>query len=372
MAYTLDSLNQTGTQSVILSRAPSRKRFLKHSELLEFTEMLWLLIESNVPLAEALGGIVSQVPEQEKRRKEIFESVFEDVQSGKPLSEAMGYFPKDFGVVYTQMIQAGEISGGLPDSLRRLHEFLEQDRKIRGSFTGALVVPGIMFSFTMLAVLILLLAVVPKLEPLFKGKEHLLPAISKMMFGISTLIRRDWPWLILGGAALGAGLMALFKNDAAVKQMSVWFMKVPIFGTMYREMILSRVVNVLGALLNRNVPMLESLRVCSMLTNNPVYKRIWEETLERVQSGEPLSSCLTGVTVFPEFLAQIVRVGERGGNLGQVLAQFAVGLNERTLRRIETTSKFIEPLMTVFMGGVVGTIVIAFMLPILKIKDTMG
>ncbi len=375
MAYTLDSLGQSSGReesSLSLARAVSRRKYLSHSDLLEITEMLWLLMESNVPMAEALAGLIAQTPETASKRREILTTIYEDVQSGKPLSEAMSYFPRDFNIVYTQMIQAGEISGGLPDSLRRLHAFLDQDRKIRASFIGAMIVPSVMMLFTVAAVLVLLIGVVPRLETIFEGKENLLPAISRFMFWMSAVIRGDWPWLILGLAGMIAGGMALWKNQTVRQQLSVLFMRVPIFGQMYRETLVARVVNVLGALLNRNVPMLESLRVCSLLSTNIVYRDLWLQALERVQAGEPLSSCMSNTGVFPEFFPQIVRVGERGGNLGQVLSQFAVGLNERTLRRITNTSKLIEPIMTVFMGAVVGTIVFSFMLPILKIKDTIG
>jgi type IV pilus assembly protein PilC len=352
----LKSLNYTS--------GPSQK------DLLDFTTQLAVMIRAGISLRAALEGIADQTPNVKFRA--ILLQIKSDVESGKQFSEAIGRYPKLFGPLYTNMVRASEMSGSFAKMLDRIASYISQQLETRKMVIGASIYPAIIGVMAIGVTVFLLTFVLPRFAGVFKGKEAILPWPTKFLMGASDFMVAYW-WIILGAAVCIAVAFYLFIKTEIGR---FWWDKtkitMPIMKRMFRALYVSRSLHTMGELLNAGVPMLDTLAITGDISGNVLFKKMWRNVYAAVKQGKKVQSQLVRSTLLPKSVVQMIGAGEESGRLGEVLEEISE-FYQRSLRdAIKAVTSMIEPLMIVVMGGIVGFIAMAIVLPIFKMSNLVS
>ncbi|MGI9012689.1 MAG: type II secretion system F family protein [Phycisphaerales bacterium] len=346
------------------SSGPSQK------DIFDFTTQLAVMIRAGISLRTALEGIAEQVQNPKFRR--ILQSIKSDVESGNQFSEAIQKYPKQFSPLYINMVRASEMSGSFSKMLDRIAAYLLQQLETRKMVIGAMIYPGIIGTMAVSVTIFLLTFVLPRFAQVFKGKEHALPAPTKFLMGLSAFMVDYW-YLIVGALILCVvGFFLFIKTDVG----RLWWDKtklvLPLFKRMFKALYISRSLNTMGELLNAGVPMLDTLAITGDISGNILYKKMWRSVYGAVKQGKKIASQLTKQKLLPLSVIQMIGAGEESGKLGEVLNDVS-DFYARALREaIKAVTSMIEPIMIVVMGGIVGFIAMAIILPIFKMSSIVS
>jgi len=340
-------------------------------DVLAFTNQLAVMIKAGINIRNAIAGIADGVSNNKFRA--IIHQLKADVEGGQPFSEALAKHPKVFPPLYVNMVRASELSGNLGHMLERLTGYLDQQADTRRMVIGAMVYPCIIAVMAVVTTVVLLTFVLPKLMPLFAGKEKFLPSITKFVMGISGFLTGYWWLLLLIGAALVAGGILSTRTETGRRVWDTLKLKVPLMGRMFRALYISRGLSTMGELVRAGVPMLETLEITAEVSGNIHHKAMWKEVHDTVQQGgkivEPLR---TGTQrLLPSNVVQMIAAGEESGNLGDVLGDVSDFYARELRATIKAVTSMIEPVMIIVMGVIVGFIVASILLPIFKLSNVM-
>jgi type IV pilus assembly protein PilC len=370
-------------QSYILSLAPADAAKSKSSmanilnfsvssgpglkDVANFTNQLAVMIKAGISIRAALDGIAEQ--QENPKFKEILNAIKKDVESGKPFSEALSKYPKTFSPLYINMVKASELSGSFGHMLERIVEYLNSQLETKQMVVGAMVYPAIIFFMAIGTTTFLLLFVVPQFVSIFKGKEHILPAPTKVLLFLSAFMRNYWYLLIVaaGGAAWS------FYTMINTQWGRLWWDKtkltVPLFRKMFRALYITRSLHTMGELVNAGVPMLDTLAITADISGNQLYRRMWRAVYASVKQGKKISHPLQKSPLLPRAVVQMISAGEESGKLGETLDNVSKFYNKELKATIKAVTSMIEPLMIVAMGGIVGFIAMSIILPIFKMSQ---
>lgn len=364
------SIRQEGAKKVGLNFSIGGS--VKTKDLVIFTRQLSTMVSAGVPLLRALGTLQSQA--ENKKFKEVLAVVNKDVQGGMSLGDAFAKHPKVFSDVFVNMVKAGEAGGILDDILKRLAVQQEKNDSIRKKVKGAMTYPLVIMSIAVLAFFALMLFVVPMIGGILHdlgGPEAELPALTQVMLAISDFIKNQW--YILAGVAVGAGF--LFRRWLSTPKGKSKFhhlvIKIPAVGTIIRKLAVARFSRTFASLLGAGVSVLEALHVTGRAVGNKAYEEEIEKAAEAVKNGKQLSEALMGNKMFPDIVPQMLAVGEETGKTDEVLVKVADFYEEEVDTAIASLSSILEPIMIIFMGGMVGLIAASVIGPIASLSENI-
>jgi general secretion pathway protein F len=343
---------------------------VKKTEIAAFTRQMATLVKAGIPLADTLGALVEQISNM--RFKAPVSEVRAAVNEGSSLADALGKHPKLFDELFVSMVRAGEIAGNLDEVLTRLADFLEGSQKLKSKVQSAMIYPLVMVLVGTLIMAVLMVKVIPNITSMFKQQGKTLPINTRMLIASSDFFR-NWWW------ALGFGLIAaivLFVNWTRGKEgRMVWdsfTLRLPVAGELVRTINVSRFARTLGTMLEAGVPMLRALDTAKQIVGNMLIQEAIEDAKRAVTEGESLAQTLKKSGHFPPTMIHMVAVGEKAGQLEQMLARVADTYDAEIDTKLSRFTALLEPLMLVVMGGAVAFIVFSILQPIMDLGQLSG
>jgi general secretion pathway protein F len=334
------------------------------------TRQLAVLVGAGVPLVEALGALVDQVDHE--RMKRVVSDVRQRVNEGSSLADALAAHGKIFSNLYVNMIRAGESSGALEIVLVRLSDFTESQARLRSKVIGTLTYPAAMLGIGTVIMGILFTVVIPKITKIFDETKVALPWTTRALIAFSTTVH-DWWWafaLLLVLAAVG---VARWRQTPAGRAVwDGWVLTAPVFGSLIRQIAIARFSRTLATLLKSGVPLLTSLDIVKNIVGNVRLAAVVEAAREAIKEGESIAAPLKRSGEFPPLVYHMVAIGERSGQLEEMLGNVANAYDAQVETKIGALTALLEPFMIVAMGVVVAFIVFSILMPILQINNLAG
>ncbi len=361
-----------GAEQVSLSqpRRLRRGRGVSGSDVVIMTRQLADMTAARLPMFRSLSVLVEQADRQALR--DLLEEVRTDVREGHPLSEALHRHPRQFPDLYVNMVRAGETSGQLDAVLLRLAEFLEKSMQRRSQVVSALLYPAVLMTVAVGAVAFIIGFLIPKLSSLFVELEQTLPLLTRMLLLIANALSATWWMLAVLLVVLVIGTRWYARTEAGKAWLDLLVLRVPILGSVWHKMAISRLARTLGTMLEGGVPVLAALEISGNAVANRPLMRAVEAVREDVREGTAMAAALGRAGVFPPLLVHMAGVGEETGQLPDMMIRVADSLDfevDSTLGRLTT---LLEPFIIVVMGVIVGFIVLAVLLPIFQINAAIG
>ena len=334
-----------------------------------FTRQFSVMIDAGLPLVQCLEILGSQ--QDHKVFKRALIQIRQDVESGSNLADAMRKHPRIFNDLYTNMVAAGEAGGILDTILQRLAQYIEKAVKLNSQVKSAMIYPVAVISIACIVVAVILWKVIPVFAALFKGLGAELPMPTLMVMHMSDFLVDYW-WLII--LVVGASVFFLRRYHDTYKGKRVidgFLLKVPIFGLLLRKIAVARFCRTLSTLTASGVPILDGLQITARTAGNSVVEDAIMATRKSVEEGKTISEPLGDTDVFPSMVVQMIAVGEQTGAMDTMLSKLADFYDDEIDAAVAGLTSMLEPLLMVFLGGSVGTILIAMYLPIFKIADAV-
>jgi type IV pilus assembly protein PilC len=341
----------------------------KQKHVLDFTQQLSVMIKAGINLRSALEGIAEQT--SHPTFKKIIVGLKSDVEAGKQFSEAIARHPKLFGPLYVNMVRASEMSGSFAKMLDRVAGYIAQQIETRKMVVGASIYPAVIGTMAVCVTVFLLAFVLPKFYTVFEGKEEILPWATKFLMGLSRFMVANWPFLLVGLAAVGGMGFAFLKTELGAFWFDKFKLTAPVLRNMFRSLYISRSLQTMGQLINAGVPMLDTLAITGDISGNRLYKSMWRGVYASVKQGKKITSPLMKTKLLPRAVSQMIAAGEESGKLGEVLDEISGYYAKHLKEAIKAVTGMIEPIMIIIMGGVVGFIAMAIILPIFKMSQVV-
>ncbi|MDP7009384.1 MAG: type II secretion system F family protein [Phycisphaerales bacterium] len=339
-------------------------------EILDFTTQLAVMVRAGINLRAAIDGIATNT--ENKKFQEILRAMKDDIEAGCTFSDAIAQYPKLFSQLYINMVRASELSGSFGHMLDRIAKILTRQIETRKMMIGASIYPAVIGGLATVVTIFLLTFVLPRFTGVFAGKEDVLPWPTIFLMGLSEWMVLYW-WTVpiaLGCLITGTLLWSRTKRGEVV--IDTLKLRVPIIRHMLRALYINRSLQTLGELLSAGVPMLSALEVTGDISGNCHYKKLWYDVKKGAREGSRIAKIVEGTNCLPKPVIQMVGAGEESGRLGDVLQEVA-DYYDRVLRdAVKTFTSLIEPAMIVFMGGIVGFIAMAIILPIFKMSAVVS
>jgi type IV pilus assembly protein PilC len=340
---------------------------VKLKDLAVMSRQFAVMINSGLSLLRALTILSEQT--ENKVLAGILAEVRNDIETGVSLSSAMAKHPKAFPPLMVNMTRAGEIGGFLDSVLLQIAENYEAEVKLRGKVKSAMTYPVVVFIMAILACIGMLLFIVPVFKGLFDDLGGTLPAPTRVLIFMSNMLKLGFPVLVVAFFASVVTWAKVKHTDRVRNVVDPLKLKTPVFGSMFQKIALARFARNLGTMLRSGVPILQALDIVADTTGNVVLARAIRDVQESVRSGETITRPLENHAVFPPMVVQMMAVGEDTGALDTMLAKIAEFYDQEVESTTESLTALIEPLMIAFLGGVVGSMIIALYMPIFKIFD---
>ncbi|MDA3894763.1 MAG: type II secretion system F family protein [Desulfobacteraceae bacterium] len=342
-------------------------RRIGSKDVLLFTQDLAVLLNAGVSIDRALS-ILIEVSEKTKFY-DILREVLQHVESGYSLSEALAMHPAIFSKLYINMIKAGEMGGVLGPVMDRLSIFLENSQELKDYITSALVYPIFLVFVGGISIIIMLVFVLPKFSIIFADMGQAIPLSTRIVLGLSDVLRNYW-WLILGGfCILYISLKNYRRTESGRIRWDNYKINQPIFGKLIKMIEVARLTRTVGTLMKSGVPILSALSLVKETAGNSVVVRSMEVVYEKVKEGENLSGSLQGEGLFPALALNMIKVGEETGQLEQMLLKVADNYEKSVRNTLKRLINLLEPALILFMGIVVGFIVISMLLAVFSLNE---
>jgi general secretion pathway protein F len=334
------------------------------------TRQLAVLVGAGVPLVEALTALVDQVDHE--RMKRVVSDVKQRVNEGSSLADAMAAQGKVFSTLYVNMIRAGESSGALEVVLVRLADFTESQARLRSKIIGTLTYPAAMLLISLAIMGILFTVVIPKITKIFDETRIVLPWTTRALIGFATTVHDYW-WAFGVATALGVTIFLRWRNTPPGRAAwDRWILTAPLFGSLVRQIAIARFSRTLATLLKSGVPLLNSLDIVKNILGNVRLAQVIEESREAIKEGESIAAPLKRSGEFPPLVYHMVAIGERSGQLEEMLTNVANAYDAQVESKVGALTSLLEPIMIVGMGIVVAFIVFSILMPILQINNLAG
>jgi type IV pilus assembly protein PilC len=338
-------------------------------DIVVFTRQFSTMINAGLPLVQALD-ILSKQSENKALQAVTREVVF-DVESGQTVAEALRKRPKAFNELYVNMVAAGEAGGILDTILMRLATFIEKTDALVRKVKGAMIYPVVIMTVAAAAIAILLIFVIPTFEKMFGGVGLALPLPTRVVIGASKLLQNYW-WAMMGAAAGGAAMLnRYYATDSGRLKVDTLLLKMPVLGDVLRKSAVSRFTRTLGTLISSGVSILDGLEITARTSGNRVIQNAIMASRASIAGGETISGPLQKSGVFPPMVISMIAVGEQTGGLDEMLGKIADFYDEEVDAAVSGLLALLEPLMIVFLGVVVGGMVVAMYLPIFDMMNTV-
>ena len=335
-----------------------------------FTRQLATLIGAGLPLAQSLRTVQEQTTN--KRMQEIVQEIISDVEGGKSLSDSFAKHPEAFNKVYVALISAGETSGTMDDSLKRLAAQQEKEAAMMSKIRGAMMYPSIVLVVIILVIGFMLFTVVPQVEGLYRDLNKGLPFVTLAMIKVANFFSSLW-WLVILAMIIGGYFLAQYlKTEQGIRTKDIFKLNVPLFKGMFRKMYMARFARTGQVLLSTGVPMLDMLRITSDAVNNVIISESILRASDKVKGGKALSTSLSNEDYFLAMVPQMIKIGEQSGKIDEMMGKTAQVYEDELDEEIRALSTAIEPVLMVFLAIVAGTMVAAILLPIYSLVGNIN
>lgn len=333
------------------------------------TRQLATLLGAGVTLVESLTALVDQV--EKERFKRLLSDVKQRVNEGSSLADALAHHQKVFGSLYVNMIRAGESSGALDAVLVRLADFTESQARLRQKITGTMMYPAIMMLVGGGILVLLMTIVVPKVTKIFETMKVTLPLTTRILIGASNFVQ-SWWFIIFPALALAIfGTVAYFRSPKGKPKWDRLALKAPIFGSLVRLMAISRFARTLATLLKSGVPLLKAMDIVKAIITNSVLADVIDKARESIKEGESIAAPLKRSGEFPPLVYHMIAIGERSGQLEDMLLNVANSYENQVEVRIGGLTSLLEPIMIVMMGVVIAFVAFSILMPILQVNSAI-
>lgn len=335
-----------------------------------FTRQLATLIGAGLPLAQSLRTVQEQTTN--KRMQEIVQEIISDVEGGKSLSDSFAKHPEAFNKVYVALVSAGETSGTMDDSLKRLAAQQEKEAAMMSKIRGAMMYPSIVLVVIILVIGFMLFTVVPQVEGLYRDLNKGLPFVTLMMIKTANFFSSLW-WLVILAMIIGGYFLVQYlKTEQGIRAKDTFKLNIPMFKGMFRKMYMARFARTGQVLLSTGVPMLDMLRIASDAVNNVIISESILRASDKVKGGKALSASLSNEDYFLAMVPQMIKIGEQSGKIDEMMGKTAQVYEDELDEEIRALSTAIEPVLMVFLAIVAGTMVAAILLPIYSLVGNIN
>lgn len=360
------SIKEKGKE-LSLPKLPQR---VKQKEIAIFTKQFSVMLDAGLPLVQCLEIIATQ--QENKTFANILYQVRNDVESGSTLADAMRRHPRAFDALFVNMISAGEAGGILDVILTRLSGFIEKIIKLKSALRSAAIYPAVILSVAIGVVTIILLKVIPVFATLFEGLGATLPLPTRMVLALSHVLGQFFLFAVVGLILLVVGLRYYYKTEQGRLLIDGLLLKMPIFGMVLKKISVARFSRTLSTLLSSGIPILEALDITARTAGNKVIENALLRARRAIEEGKTLIEPLKAAKVFPPMVLQMTSVGEQTGELDTMLTKVADYYDEEADVAIKNFLTLLEPLLIVFLGVVVGGIVISMYLPLFSLISKLS
>jgi type IV pilus assembly protein PilC len=334
------------------------------------SRQLATMVTSGMSIMRALQVLETQTGS--KMLKEAVAGVRHDVEAGLLLSDAMARHPRVFGPLYVAMVRAGETGGVLEECLMRVADQLEKDAALRRQVRAAMIYPAIVITFAVTVLLALVAFLIPVFVGVFKQFPGKLPTLTQFMVNFSHLVTHQWYLLILFLVGSIAGFIAMKRNQTARDKWDAFKLRIPMkIGEVVQKVAIARWSRTLSALTSAGVPIMQAIEITGKTAGNAVIEKSMGDVITSVKSGGTISAPLKDCPAFPPMVAQMVGVGEETGALDSMLAKIADFYDSEVEAAVKALTSIMEPVMIIFVGGIVGVIVISMYLPLFSIYNSI-
>ncbi|MEQ8253330.1 MAG: type II secretion system F family protein [Smithellaceae bacterium] len=343
---------------------------VKEKDVVVFCRIFSTMINAGLPLIQCLDLLAQQ--EQNKTFKEIIKKVKEDVESGASLTEALKKHPDVFDELFINLIAAGEAGGILDIILGRLSAYMEKAMKLKSQVKGAMTYPAAVLVISIGVVALLLIKVIPVFKKMFEGMGGELPGPTQFLVNASEFAQSYW-WVMVGIiVAVVVAFGRFYKTEKGRWSIDSLLLKAPIFGPLLKKVAVAKFSRTLSTMMNSGVPILEGLNIVSKTAGNVVVESALIKTRQNISEGRTIAEPLSETGIFPPMVVQMIAVGEATGALDTMLSKIADFYDDEVDAAVAAMTALLEPIMMVFLGGVVGGMIIAMYLPIFKMASVVG
>lgn len=339
---------------------------VRMEDLAVTTRQLSTLVGASIPLVDALNALYEQT--DSPPMKKTIAQVRDSVNEGLSFADALAQHKRVYPDLYVNMVRSGEASGALDVVLLRLAEFLEGQHRLRSKVGAALLYPAVLLIISILVLMYLLTAVVPKVVGMFESMNQVLPVPTRVLISLSTFLSATW-WMMAIAVVVAVVLVTRWrKTDKGSLRFDQFRLSFPVYGAVYRKVSVARFARTLGTLLASGVPIIESLRIVKTVVQNRIMERAIENSITEVMDGSSLAAPLKKSGVFPPILVHMISVGEKSGSLEEMLTKAADSYEGDVETTVAGLTSILEPIMIVIMGGIVGFVVISILMPMLEMS----
>lgn len=351
------------TGSPIRHRNLLGKRGVPRPELINFCFHLEQLTRAGVPILEGLTDLRDSI--EHPRFREVMAGLIESIEGGQTLSQAMAAHPDVFSKVFGNLIRAGEASGQLPEVLANLTESLKWEDELANHTKKLLLYPSFVATIVLSATFFLMVYMVPQLKLFVKNMGQTLPVHTKLLFFVSDLLVDYWYlFLALPIVTAGIAIAVLRSNPLARQRLDGFKLSVPLLGPILKKIILSRFANTFAMLYASGIPVLESIRTTQHIVGNRVVRKALERVEQSIREGQNLAGAFHDVGLFPPLVVRMLRIGESTGGLDRALLNVSYFYNRDVKESVGKAQSLIEPMLTLFMGALLGWIMLSVIGPI--------
>jgi type IV pilus assembly protein PilC len=322
------------------------------------------MIDAGLPLVQCLQILGKQ--QSNPTFKSVLTAIQNDVESGTTLADSMRKHPKVFDSLYANMIEAGELGGILDTILSRLAAFKEKAMALQKKIKGAMTYPVICLAISILILVVILVFVIPVFVEMFASLNSALPAITQLVVDMSDFVKHNILYIIIFFILLFYGVKKIYATEKGRFRIDSFVLKAPVIGQLTRKVAVSKFTRTLSTMLQSGVPILDALQVVARTSGNKVVERAVLRVSESIAEGRPIAEPLEESGVFPNMVVQMINVGESVGALDTMLEKIADFYDEEVDQAVENLTAMIEPFMMVFLGGMIGGLVVAMYLPIFQ------
>ncbi|MBN1392930.1 MAG: type II secretion system F family protein [Sedimentisphaerales bacterium] len=368
-----------GTAQASKARQPRTEK-VKQTELVLFATQLAVMLDSGVVLSDALDAIAAQ--SEEGALKWILIEIGEVVKSGETFSRALSAYPKAFNPMFISMVKASEASGKMPDMLRVLSNYLNFEFETRKRIKGALTYPIIMAVMALAATGTLMFFVLPRFMKIYEARGAALPKITQMLVNLSNILGDFEAMTIILTMIVFASMGLHYWSGTVMGRRVIDFLKIrlPILGTMFIDSVVTRSMRIMATMVNTGVSLLDAIEVIQGSCENYYFQQLWAGTDKKIRDGFQLSESIlisldsqgSKSRLIAPGVIQMLRAGEKSGRLGEVCDKISVFYERKLENSIRAVMTFIEPLMITILGGIIGTIAIALLLPVFRISSVIS
>lgn len=339
-------------------------------DMVVFSRQFATMINAGVPILQALQ-IMCEQTENPKLRRKLY-TIRNDIEGGSSLYEALKKHPDVFDALYSNMVNAGETGGILDQVLIRLAEYIEKAAKLKAKIKGAMIYPSVVVSVAVAVIAVILIFVIPTFEQMFREFGSGLPAPTQFVINLSNFVINNFLLLIVGFIALFVGFKFFYRWEPGQILVDRWILFLPIFGPLLRKAAVAKFSRTLATMVTSGVPILNALDIVSKTSGNKTVERGVLEAKKSIAEGQSLSDPLDETGVFPPMVIHMIAIGETTGALDSMLSKIADFYDDEVDVAVDALTSMIEPIMIVFLGVVVGGLVISMYLPIFSIAETVA